>query len=125
MGFSRDSYQRFRKLYEAGGEKALWQTTHRKPLLKNRVDPDVEKAVVQLAIENPALGSLRASNELRKRGFIISPGGVNSVRLRHDLENFKKRVKALKAKVAQGGIVLTEEQQAALERAKENKKAHG
>jgi hypothetical protein len=46
--------------------------------VKNRVDPAVEEAVVGMAIEQPAFGQVRASNELKKRGVFVSPGGVRS-----------------------------------------------
>jgi transposase InsO family protein len=125
MGYSRDSFYRFKELYDEQGEEGLREISRRKPNRKNRVDPAVEEAVLAITLENPALEQLRVSNTLKQDGIFVSPGGVRSIWLRHDLETFKKRLKALEEKAAAENLVLTKAQLQAMEKAKEQREAQG
>ena len=125
MGVSRDTFYRYKEAVDDGGVESLFDRNRRVPNPKNRVDLNIETAVIQYAIDEPAHGQVRVSNELRRKGIFVSASGVRSVWLRHDLANFKLRLKALEAKVAEDGIILTESQVQALERKKQDDEACG
>ncbi|GGZ79788.1 IS481 family transposase [Paraglaciecola chathamensis] len=125
MGVSRDTFYRYQELVEEDGIDSLISQSRRTPNLKNRVDEATEQSVIESAIEYPAYGQHRTSNELRKKGVFVSGSGVRSVWLRHNLENFKKRLKALEEKVANDGIILSDAQVAALEKKKHDDEACG
>lgn len=125
MGLSRDTFYRYKSAVEEGGVEALFDKSRRKPNIKNRVDEKVEQSVIDYTIEHPAHGQHRASNELRKLGIFVSGSGVRSVWVRHNLANFKARLKALEAKVAEDGIILNDALIAALEKKKHDDEACG
>ena len=108
MGMSRDTFYRYKAAVDQGG-----------------VDQATEDVVIQFATDFPAYGQARTSNELRKLGVFVSPSGVRSIWLRHDLANFKARLKALEAKAAADNLILTEAQVQALEKKKHDDEACG
>jgi transposase InsO family protein len=125
MGFSRDTFYRYKELVDEGGIENLIEKTRRKPNIKNRIDEETEKAVMAYAVEFPAFGQVRASNELRKSGVFVSPSGVRCVWMRNGLETMKKRLFALEKKSMEEGLVLTEAQVVALERKKQDDEVCG
>ena len=125
MGVSRDTFYRYRSARDEGGVEALFEKSRKRPNPKNRVEPQIEQAVLEFALEYPAFGQVRVSNELRKQGVFVSASGVRSIWLRHTLQSRKLRLKALESKVAAEGTVLTEAQVVALERQRSTDEAHG
>ena len=125
MGVSRDTFYRYQSARDEGGVDALLDKSRRRPNPKNRVEPVIEQAVLKFALDYPAHGQVRVSNELRKQGTFVSPSGVRSIWLRHTLQSRKLRLKALEKKVAEEGIVLTEAQVVALEHQRATDQIHG
>lgn len=125
LGYSRDTFYRYKELYSKGGEEALLEKSRRKPCSANRVSNVIEERVIKFAVEKPSYGQFRVSHQLRLEGIFISPGGVRSIWMRNNLETFQKRLKALEVKSAEEGVVLSEEQLLLLEKSKEEKIAYG
>lgn len=125
MGFSRDTFYRYRSAVAEGGVEALLDKSRRKPNLKNRAESAIENEILRLSIEFPAYGQVRIANELRKLGIAFSPAGVRSIWLRRGLETIKKRLNALEEKIAKEGGALTEAQLIALEKKKDDDLACG
>jgi transposase InsO family protein len=125
MGVSRDTFYRYQSARDEGGVEALFEKSKRQPNSQNGVEPLIEEAVLTFALDYPAHGQVRVSNELRKMGIFVSPSGVRSIWLRHTLQSRKLRLKALEKKVAEEGIVLTEAQVVALEHQRATDELHG
>lgn len=125
LGYSRDTFYRLKKRYEEQGMSGLAELSRRKPNLRNRVAPEVEQSVIEVGLEFPAHGQVRAAAKLLERGISLSPAGVRVIWQRNALETMAKRLKALEEKIAAEGGVLTEAQIQAMERAKAEKEAHG
>jgi hypothetical protein len=94
MQYSRDSYYRFKKLYGSGGEAALVPASRQQPILKNRVAPQIEAAVVRLSTEHPTWGQARVAKALKERGLSISAAGVRCIWVRRELERAALRIQA-------------------------------
>jgi len=124
LGVSRQHYYDIKQAIEEGLE-GLLEKSRQVPRIGNRVAPEIEEKVLEYALQFPVHGPLRASNELRKSGIIVSSGGVRSIWLRHNIAVKKERLKRLEQWAAENAGILTESQLSALEAAKAEKEGHG
>ena len=67
MGYSRDTFYRYKQAVEEGGFEALVDASRRKPNLRNRIASEIEEAVVALALEDPRVGVSQVPSESRHR----------------------------------------------------------
>lgn len=125
LGISRQHYYDVKTAIEEEGLEGLLEKSRRSPRIGNRVAPEIEQKVLDYSLEFPTHGQTRAANELKKRGTIISAGGVRSIWLRHNLQIKGLRLKRLEQWAAETSNILTESQVQALEQAKEEQEAHG
>ena len=100
LGYSRDSYYRFLRQYDEGGEEALLPKPRAGvPNLKNRVSKRIENAAVRMALSHPEWGQITAANVLATRGYDVSASAVRKVWIRRELATKERRLAAsLKAK---------------------------
>lgn len=125
LGVSRQHYYDIKRAISEEGIEGLLEKSRKKPNLHNRVAPEVERSVIDYAIQYPAHGQVRASNELKKKNIFVSSGGVRGIWLRNKLETKALRLKKLEEISAKENKILTESQLKALEDKKIEEEAHG
>jgi transposase InsO family protein len=117
MGYSRQQFYEIRRNYQTYGSQGLLD---RLPGAKgphpNRVSEDVEKAILQYALDYPTHGPLRVAQSLCLEGVQVSSGGVRGVWQRHNLLTRHERLLRLEEHVGKQAIRLTDEQVRLLER---------
>lgn len=125
LGISRQHYYDIKTTLEEEGLDGLLEKSRTAPRLRNRAPEALEEKVLAYCLEEPTQGQVRVSNELKKLGVVISPGGIRGIWLRHKLERKNQRLTRLERWAAETNAVLTESQIRALEDAKQEKEAHG
>ncbi len=125
LGVSRSHYYDIKNVIAEEGVEGLLEKSRRTPRIGNRIAPEIEKKVLDYALEFPTHGQVRVENELKQKGIQISSGGIRGIWIRHGIPTKNERLLRLEKWVAETGKVLTESQVQALESAKEEKEAHG
>jgi transposase InsO family protein len=125
LGVSRQHYYDIKEAIQEEGIEGLIEKSRRSARIGNRVPPEIEQKVLEYSLEYPPQGQMRTANELKKRGIVVSAGGVRSIWLRHNLQIKSLRLKRLEKWAAEHTNILTESQIQALEQAKQEREAHG
>ena len=111
LGYSRDTFYRYKEVFETGGIEALREESRRgKPNFKNRICAETEARILTLSIDQPAWGPLRMKNELLKEGISISTSGIRGIWNRHGMGRMEQRLEKLEEKAAKENLILTESQ---------------
>lgn len=92
-GVSRDTIYRHRKLIKQGGVQALERQVRTNHYHQNRTDRAVANTVIEFSLDNPHLGQVQVSNQLKKHYQIeLSASGVRNVWLRENMQTCALRL---------------------------------
>ena len=83
MGASRQHYYDIKTTLEEEGIEGLVEKYRRGVRVANRIDKTIEEKILAYTLEYPTHGQVTVSNEFKRQGVSVSPGGVRGVWLRH------------------------------------------
>lgn len=104
-GCSRETIYKNRRLLKEKGPQALKRTFRHDHHHKNRTDKEIEDVVIAFSLENPHLGQVQVSAQIKANYQIeLSPNGVRYVWLRENMNTSALRVQRSKLplEVAEG-----------------------
>lgn len=117
MGYSRQQFYEIRRNYQTFGSEGLVDKLPgpRGPH-PNRVNEEIETAILEHSLAFPTHGPVRVAQELALRGIQVSSTGVRGVWGRHDLLTRHERLLRLERATREQKIELTDDQVRHLER---------
>ena len=117
VGYSRQQFNEIRRDFQPyGADGLLDRIPGQRGPHPNRVDEEVEKAILEHGLEHPSHGAQRVADELLVKGVQVSSGSVRGVWAREGLVAKNGRLLRLEETARERKVKLTEEQIRALER---------
>ncbi len=99
-GCSRETIYKNRRLLKEKGPQALKRTFRQNHHHKNRTDKEIEDVVIAFSLENPHLGQVQVSAQLKAIYHIeLSPNGVRYVWVRENMNTSALRVQRSKSRL--------------------------